>query len=281
VYRALTRFLAAHRRLRLLLGVSAVATWLLAIGALAVIGLSRTAPAWWPAVKPADPATLAAAEAVENAVISQLSLARQTEPGFNPTGPGEWRSQTWSVSLSEADANAWLACRLPQWLQNREEVAWPSEVGVVQVSFEEGLVRIGALVGPNPAGPPGGGGVAGRRGGGGADRQVLGASLVPVLRGDGSLWVSARAFQAGRITIPAAWALRRVSDPSAPLIPAGTRELPQAHAVLAALAGSVPAAAKATVRLDGGRRVRLLKIVPRDGRIELTFRTERPATAAE
>ena len=52
------------------------------------------------------------------------------------------------------------------------------------------------------------------------------------------------------------------------------RDLPEVDAFFGALAGENAIFPNATVRLDGGRRVRVLSVSPKNGRLDLTFQTE-------
>jgi len=223
--------------------------------ALAALALTRATPAWWRPIDPADPATIDAAQAVEHAVVRQLSALR---PAASPpaTPDASWRSETWSVSLSQADANAWLAARLPRWLESREKrVLWPAGVREVRVGFGDGVVRLGVRLAAD-----------GRE-------QIAVAHVAPDLRADGSLWLPASWFSIGRLPVPGAWALGG-ADPG-DYLPADLARLPQVRRLADVLGGAAPLVNAAVIRLEDGRRVRLLRIAAREGRLELTCRTEK------
>lgn len=216
---------------------------------------TRATPEWFRPLDGDDPTIDADAEAFENAVVTQLSNMRPrraVEPGETTT---RWESEPWSVSVSQHDANAWVAARLPRWLRHQHgEGAWPEELRDVQIAFREGEVEIAGRIVE------------------GTQRQVLGATLRPRIEPKGDLWAPASRFTLGRLPVPAGWV---ISESAADLVPGDVLRHPESRRVLAVLRGEIPAFENAVVRLDDGRHVRLLGIRSRDGRVELTFRTER------
>lgn len=229
------------------------------VAVLVLLGISLTnaRPQWWRSVNAADPRTIALAEEIESAVTRQLSLQRETDTTPSAPGGPQWRSREWSVAISASDANAWLNARLPQWLANRaDEIRWPREIAEVQVDFNDGKVAVGARV------------VASGR------EQVLSATLVPEIRPDGTLWTSATWLHAGQLPVPASWIIARLLDPARSVLPEEVRDIPEAREMFQAFDGQGPLIATPIVKLGDGRRVRLLKILPRDGRLEITCRTE-------
>lgn len=217
--------------------------------------LSRTAPAWWRSVSPEDPRTIQRAEAVEQGVMNHAAMQR---PAPAPGEPGT----VWTVALSAADANAWLNVRLPKWLANREEpVPWPAELDELQVEFEGGAVHVGARVRAS------------------GSQRVLSATLVPRVEPDGSLWVPARAVSVGRLAVPAGWVLGEARARARARVPEALRQMPEAAAMFLAFEGRAPLVSNAVLRLGDGRRVRLLDLRARDGRLEITCRTEAPETS--
>lgn len=222
-------------------------------GALVAVMMTRAAPSWWSGLNADDAALRHAGQEIEHAVVRQLSAVRDPDPA-----PGDgWRSAPWAVSMDAADANAWLNTRLRLWLANQDRsFAWPSQVGQVQVRFEEGTVRIGMMVRA-----------------GGRD-QVLSAALRPVLHADGSLWLPASTVQIGRLRLPASWFLDRAQHDPGAYMPRDLAAVPEVREMLRVFRGERPAVREAVIGVDEGRRVRLLGIQPRDGRVEITARTE-------
>lgn len=222
-----------------LVGLLVVAALLVAAG----VVLAGRRPAWWPP----DAPDAALAEPFENAVVRQLTAPREPDASFTPAAAGAWRSGPWAVSISEDDVNAWLATRLEAWLANREPgFAWPAGVSWPAVRFEEGVVRVGVAVTDD-----------GRE-------RVLSVAVVPRVDEHGALWLDDGSARLGRLPIPVS-AARRLG----PVAAGGAIEQ-----VLAAFAGSCPLTPRAAVPLEGGRSVRVLTLTPRDGRLEVTCRTE-------
>lgn len=227
--------------------------------------LSRSTPSWWTRVEHAeDQAPLevgavpadwpARAAEVENAVVAQLSLVR---PG-RWNDDGVWRSEPWAVSISEQDASAWLATRLPRWVKNREgESAWPMQVAQTRVSFADGRIIAGAMLRNGNA------------------VQIMGVEIEPYVNADGSLRVPATKVRIGRVALPASWLFGAITSRAGDFIPRESLESPTAQTVSDALRGESVLTRNAVIRLEDGRRVRVLNMNPQDGRLELTFQTER------
>jgi hypothetical protein len=195
-------------------------------------------PSWWRDVKPLDPETSYTAEQVENGVVTQLSLARPAD--------GEskgYKSQPWSVSLTDSDANAWLATRLKQWTENRG-VAWPAGISDPQVSFSEGVVHLGVRT----------------------HGQVVSVALAPTFRPDGSLWLAVEGTALGGLPLPTDHVLTNIES--------GARTPKTQHA-LDIIQGKEALLKDPVIKLEDGRVVRLLKLIPKDGRLEVTCRTEK------
>lgn len=94
----------------------------------ATLACARWAPAWWNPVPAAGAEEDATARALEQWLIAQISQVR---------GPGVVR---WRLRLRAEDVNAWLAARLPQWLEFDRSLPWPEGVEAPQVAFDaEGL----------------------------------------------------------------------------------------------------------------------------------------------
>lgn len=231
--------------------------WLLALGlaltliagGLGLIGwmMARQTPSWWRSLDPADPQVQVLGETIENALVSELH--RADRPGTRDDRA--WRSETWGFYVAAADANAWLSTRLAAWLENRlEGFDFPDEITEVQAEFNDGFVRLGARL---------------SRGG---SRTVISASLRPEIRDDGSLWLAVDGVHVGRLPVPMGWVMgesrvRSFAGDDADL-----------EALLRAFAGRTPLMREPIVELGDGRRVRLLTLDARRGRLEVTCRTE-------
>lgn len=236
------RVLSRVRTRRWAAGAAVIVSLLLG-AALAAWGLTRAAPPWWEASRPPDAAL---GERVEHAAVAQLTVRRDPDPAAD--GPA-FRSAPWSVSLTSEDADAWLGARLPMWLASRyPEVEWPGSISRVGVRFGEGVVHVAARVVEN------------------GKARVIAAELEPRLGPDGALWVRARRVTLGRLPVPVDWV---VND--AGLVPAGDEVV---RRIAAALLGQGPVVEEAVIRLEDGRRVRLVGLAAREGRLEITCVTE-------
>lgn len=249
---------AARRRVRwprrrtfIAAGLSVVG--LVTLSAPVALVLSRAAPAWWRTVDPSDPQTVERAEALENGVLYHLQQSR---------GAG---TAPWRAAVQASDANAWLNTRLPKWARN-QSIAWPPRVRELQVYFEGGRMLLGVRLGEE----------------GGRD-QFLSASVEPRIDAEGSMWLHAHTVSIGRLTLPASWILPGLSQrlgteagprAKADIIPADLATLPETRELLRALNGEIPIARAPIIRLVDGRRVRLLEIVPREARLELSAVTQ-------
>jgi hypothetical protein len=221
--------------------------------------LVQEAPGWWRIVRKNDPRTKETALLVENSVWNQIYLSREMTPVAD-AAEARGIGAEWTVSLKASDANAWLNERLPLWLANQhDQTPWPKELEEVQVDFGDGVIRVGAKLIQ-----------------GGAER-VVSATILPDLRADGALWMPASWVSIGRLAVPAEWALRQAEEHKADFIPVEVRDLPETVAAFRGFAGLAPIVQDAVIKLEDGRRVRLLKLRPINGRLEITARTERPA----
>jgi uncharacterized protein YpmS len=238
--------------------LSAAGTMVMVLSAFVLCGfvLARAAPAWWRTVLREDPATVRLAERAEQRLITaahdtdNIPLHRQAD--------GTWRSDKWQVEVKAAEVNAWLNVRLPKWLANqKDEFHWPPDVSDVQVEFHNDRITLGARV------------RAGER------HQVLTATLAPKLDEHGSLYLPARSVNLGRLNIPASWVLSPIRSSAQTYIPPQIRDLPETDALFRAFDGREALVQRALVRLDDGRRIRILKIQPQNGRLLVTCQTER------
>lgn len=239
------------KRLAMLVGIFAIACLVVMLVLVYLHGLTRRAPSWWNSHIKVD---AAAGEAIEMGLMGHLSAVRQPDPTLKT---GEmWRSTPWSVSLTEDDANAWLITQLPKWMLNRPKpLPWPHELQSLQVKFEEGTIRLGVQILD------------------GNDSIIAGVALKPEVHEDGSLWLESSGLDIGSLPAPA-WAIGAARSAYGQAIPVSIRELPETKAFFGALKGENAIFPNAMIRLEGGRRVRVLSVKPRNGRVDFTFRTE-------
>lgn len=109
------------RRVALALGVASVVG-----AALAAFFLAAMPPAARPQL-PVDPAVRG--EALEQALAAAISRIR-------PAG------EEWAISIDPADINAWLATRLPQWIEHDPALAELSAVTSVRVASLAGALVV-------------------------------------------------------------------------------------------------------------------------------------------
>ena len=149
-----------------------------------------------------------------------------------------------ATCLPASDARAWLAARLPRWLENRGR-SLPSGVGQVQAEFVPGAVKLGVVARLS------------------AGDYVIGMTLEPRVDDSGALWVTARTLSVGRVSLPLSW------------LDSGLASTGLGSDVIDALAGRRPLSAAASFELEDGRHVRLVGIEPRAGLLIATCTTGR------
>ena len=253
--RARTAGLLSHAR-GAVVAVAVLGLGMLALAFAVSATLTRAAPSWW-THPTADAEAEARATALENAAVSQLYLARAADDAPAPDGV-RYASEPWSVALDETDVNAWLAARLPRWVEGQPGMpAWPDTMSQLQVRLDDGTIRAGVRV----------------ETGSGPDHRFVTASFVPTVDEDGSLWLTASWVHVGRLPVPASWVIgdARADDG---MLPPELTERPETALFLGIVQGEAPFAATPILALENDRRVRLLGLRVRDGRLELTMRTE-------
>ncbi len=262
---------APSRRRRWLLVSIPGAMLVAGLLALIALGLAGARPAWWRDIDPTNEHIAAAALRVENGAATQLTQIRRAADSNQTSAP-------WTIKLSSADANAWLAARLRPWLESQSaEFTWPEELRAVEVRFNAGRIDIGASVGdrtsktPNAAPSP---------------TRFITASLRPEFRESGSLWLPAASTSVGRLAVPSSWMLSRAAPAAkragSKTLPDALRSMPELRDVISALSGERPIMRTPVIRIGDGRRVRLLKLEPRDDALYITCQTlPRETTRAE
>ena len=236
-------------------------------GALVALSQAGMSPAWWRRLRPGDERVVRTATSIENQLGRALHGVRTTDEWIDE---GARRvSEPWAIEVSELDASRWLTGRLPRWLEMEMGLdEWPEGLSQMQVRFEDGRVRVGLRLGAG-AGDPGSG-------------RVVTASLDPVIRGDGSLWVEPRWVHVGRLPLPAGPVLRRARSRAGGLLPEDAAGVDPAlvERVFDVLMGREPVNRTPEIRLLDDRSVRLLDLRVRDGTLRAVLRTEARAVAA-
>lgn len=145
--------------------------------------LLRTPPSYWKPPDPASPQVVRSAQEVEGFVTSQTTAVRP-------------QSDTWAIELKEEQVNAWLAARLPQWLENQQVDAPIKEMFPrVMVRFAPGGVELAAQV--LSEGRP----------------QVVSVAFEPLTPGEGKpVKIKLAAVYVGRLRLPAEQVLNLVAS---------------------------------------------------------------------
>lgn len=95
--------------------------------ALAAFVLLRRTPTWFAPPPRNDPGAVATGERLESAVIEQFTRVRPEE------------EPTWAIACRDEAANAWLATRLPRWIEH----LGAADPGALQLRFLPGAIEIG------------------------------------------------------------------------------------------------------------------------------------------
>ncbi|MBC7772053.1 MAG: hypothetical protein H7210_06135 [Pyrinomonadaceae bacterium] len=159
------------------------------------------------------------------------------------------------MSLTCADANAWLAARLKEWVVNQDgSFTWPSELSSLQVDFRDGEIVFGA-------------GLMYR----GAVR-VVSLTMTPRVDDKGALWIPATSFAIGKLGVPSSL----VESILRSSLPANSAKNESTAKLFDALAGKAPISESPVMKLSDGRRVLVVGIRSEQGRLLVTCK---PAAA--
>ncbi|MFK7960762.1 MAG: hypothetical protein AB8G96_09570 [Phycisphaerales bacterium] len=115
--------------------ISLALTVVIAIIALVLLRRALGPPQWYAPPKGAEAEALA--EKVEYSVVEVLHRVRE---------PGE----PWSVRVTDAEANAWLSERLPEWARQQGADAWPAALRPPQVQCAGEQLTVAMVAGRGP-----------------------------------------------------------------------------------------------------------------------------------
>jgi hypothetical protein len=206
---------------------------------LSAVSLVNRTPTWWRPMDVSDSRVRDLAEQVERAVVSTVHRHRPLD-------------EPWTVAVSVEQANAWLNIKLPQWIANRS-AQWPERIEELQMHFsEDATLSLGARIRGNDT------------------SRVVVATIRPEVAQDGSLWLPMDAAQAGRLDLPRDWTVDQLRE----WIPEEVSERVPTDQLLDALGALAPMFHEPVLKLDDGRRVRLLAMYPDGERLLLTCVTE-------
>lgn len=227
-----------------------VGVWLIAlvfvIGVVVVVLASRS-PRWFVPVV-VDTSMREMAQRLENRIITEAYRYRGV-PREGPKGAPRQTGENWTLRITEQEATAWLSVKLPEWLVNHDPAArLPASVGDLQAHFSGGRVLVG----------------------GRAEGATVSVSASPVVAN--GVWLSGVRAGLGSLQLPlwlGGWAIVKKD---AALNADG-------EAVWKAIRGEAPILKDASVKLEDGRRVRVIAVrmgEKKDGILEVECATEVP-----
>lgn len=223
-----------------------VVVWLIGavfVFALAGYGLTMRTPSWFHSGEMDGAESRRIAQRLENRIITEAYRFRG-EPTAGPDGVRR-TGEDWRLRVTEAEATAWLTARFPEWLANRDPPARvPPGVRDLQAHFGSGRAWIAGRV----------------------DESVYSFSTA-VRSNGGGIWLSGVRAGVGSFWLPASWGGLGM------LGMIGREESSGAWRIVS---GDEPLVAGGLVRLEDGRRVRVLRAAIVSGAIEVDCRTEVP-----
>lgn len=237
---------------------------------LALRWLSLQPPEWWRSVDPTKPATIDAANRLQNALITEAHrVDRPIDEDSSIVQQGGYQTRPWRIALNAELANAWLSVELPKWLDSEAHVKMPPEVREIQAEFRGGVIMVGVSR------------VSG------ASKRFYWLTLRPELNENGSLWLRAERTIAGQLPVPRSMVINaafRAAEANGEKLnsPAASAELDldtdidsPITVIASILAGKRPMLHNAVIRLEDGRIIRLQNIRANNGKLEITCVTER------
>ncbi|MGD9688473.1 MAG: hypothetical protein AB7K52_04095 [Phycisphaerales bacterium] len=247
-FKSLRRVLEFRRREARIVRVVALLVLALVIAGTGAYVISAADPPWWSRVAGAqdDPDSRRLATMLENMVVTELSRIRPP----SPSSPA--LSEPWAMRIRSRELNAWLAAKLPAWIDGRGPAAAsrhaPAErVRDFHLVIREDSITFGARVG-NGSG------------------RVAWITCSPVLR-DHALWLDAPRAGLGRLPVPLRLLLPTESggalvslaeDARAGAEPADASPTSPPSGLRLALLDAAPALRDPSIRLADGRRVHLI-----------------------
>ncbi|MCA9277991.1 MAG: hypothetical protein H6815_04295 [Phycisphaeraceae bacterium] len=258
-------------RKRHVVGVSVTACLLMIVGlGFALRWLSLQPPDWWRSVDPTKPATIDAANRLQNALITEAHrVDRPIDEEADIVQQGGYQTQPWRIALNAELANAWLSVELPKWLDSEAHVTLPTDVSEIQAEFRGGVIMLGVSRAS------------------GRNKKFYWLTLRPELDENGSLWMRAERTVAGQLPVPRSMVIDaafRAAEANGENLnsPAASAELDldtdidsPITVIASILAGKRPMLHNAVVRLEDGRMIRLQNIRANNGKLEITCITER------
>ena len=235
---------------RLVLRVFLLTILLAGAGFIALLWFSQQPPEWY------DPSAAHAPEMAQRADDVEFGMAE----AFHRI---RMNDEPWMLALDEGDANAWLAHRLPEWIEHGD-LDWPKDLGTPQLHFaEDGMhVAIPAVI---------------------DGRQQLAIARLQPRIVNGELQLDPQSLGLGRVGVPVG-SMEQLLDAAKSL---GIGQAGQMSALLGReqelvariiqeLSGGGPGGNGASVELSDGRLIELLDLSFQNGRSVMTNRTLAP-----
>lgn len=138
--------------------------------------LTWTPPRWYQPPESHDTSANELGALVERRLAEEIHAIRETDT-------------RWQLRIRDEQINAWLATRMPQWLEHERGMAWPSELGTPQVRFDQDRISMTVPVRLNQPSE------TNRR------RRPITLTVRPHLRGD-ALHVTLTDIRIGRLPLP-------------------------------------------------------------------------------
>jgi hypothetical protein len=254
---------------RFVLGMLLSGIVVVGIGVYWVWHMSWQAPTWYRPPQPTDATASQWADDTEYRLLQQTRKVREPH-------------ETWRLTLTEAEMNAWLATRLPAWIAHDAQVQWPEQIGTPQVLIERDGVSIAvpvtakgvtrtvvAKLRPQMGEVDANRSVAEQAQDSNTGSPAAPAASQPASRDNGLLSLPLISVSLGKVWIPGE-PLQRVVDSVREAAPEFLDD-PRVKQAIAVLAGRD--ALDPVHRLGDGRLVRITAVELRSGSIVLTART--------
>ncbi len=208
------------------------------IAVLVVWYLTTLPPTWYEPLPGDDPRVMQAGEQAEMQIVEAFQLIR--EPG-----------QLWRLRIDEAVLNAWIASRLPEWMEGQFDARFPESLRQPQLHFVSGEIQLATWYGPGPS------------------PSCVFAGFEPEVR-DGTLFLRVSRVGLGRVSIPGN-PMARVVGYLRSLIPESQIDQEMADQAIATMKGLQ--GFSSVVPLFDGRTVRIKEVQVNDGNLLLTAET--------
>ena len=209
--------------------------------------MTYVAPTWYAPPDSHDQQVAALADKVEQRMLEEAQKIRE-------------QSDRWTLKVREPQINAWLAARLPQWIEHEQHGQWPEQFGTPQVKIDpQGIslaLPLRTALGSRP--------------------RVIVARIRPQII-DGHLKLQIDRLALGRVILPGEPLanLLRTLEPAVPAL-AKDQKFRKALDIFSGQRMVDP-----VTRLADHRRLRLISFQLGDGWVDLTAQTLEPGTASD